>query len=317
MKLVYHLGYPRTGTTLLQKHLFKSHSEINYLGPKYYDGDDSHLIKHTDINELQKIYIKNSDKKDSYFNDLKKTINLDLFSEKKLNIFSSEKYLSFRKYREHEGLIALKELLEKNFDLQLKIFYVVRNQYDLLKSHYHHGYGYFSNFFKYKNFSDLVKKIEKKQFDENSNIYHFLKAYDFNFMYEKIKLNFKDSETKIFSFNDLKHNKEYYFKQISEFLDINSAETDSLIKDHVENATSLMGDKNLLQSRSQYFISNNQLYKKIKFLIPAKIKYNINKFLLIKKLITSKENDEMRLIVDNYYLKSNQDFLRKTGVKIL
>ena len=93
MKLVYHLGYPRTGTTLLQKRLFKSHSEINYLGPKYYDGDGSHLIKHTDINELEKIYIKNSDKKDSYFIDLKKKINLDLFSEKKLNIFSSEKYL--------------------------------------------------------------------------------------------------------------------------------------------------------------------------------------------------------------------------------
>ena len=37
----------------------------------------------------------------------------------------------------------------------------------------------------------------------------------------------------------------------------------------------------------------------------------------IKKKIPPDEDVEMRLIVENYYLKSNQDFLRKTGVKIL
>ena len=32
MKLYLHIGYPRTGTTTLQKHLYCKHPQINYLG---------------------------------------------------------------------------------------------------------------------------------------------------------------------------------------------------------------------------------------------------------------------------------------------
>ena len=43
MKVIYHLGYPRTGTTFLQKNLFPSHSEINYIGPKDYNEAETAL----------------------------------------------------------------------------------------------------------------------------------------------------------------------------------------------------------------------------------------------------------------------------------
>ena len=32
MKLYFHFGFPRTGTTTLQVHLFPNHPQINYLG---------------------------------------------------------------------------------------------------------------------------------------------------------------------------------------------------------------------------------------------------------------------------------------------
>ena len=35
MNVFFHIGYPRTGSTFIQKYLFEKHSEINYLGPKY------------------------------------------------------------------------------------------------------------------------------------------------------------------------------------------------------------------------------------------------------------------------------------------
>ena len=49
MQLIYHFGYPRTGTTLLQKNLFRFHSNINYLGPKSYDENFKVLINQKEI----------------------------------------------------------------------------------------------------------------------------------------------------------------------------------------------------------------------------------------------------------------------------
>ena len=34
MRVVLHLGYPRTGSTFLQTNVFPKHKEINFLGPK-------------------------------------------------------------------------------------------------------------------------------------------------------------------------------------------------------------------------------------------------------------------------------------------
>ena len=56
MRLIYHFGYPRTGTTLLQKTLFPFHSEINYLGPKSYDDKYEVLINQKKIDELENFY---------------------------------------------------------------------------------------------------------------------------------------------------------------------------------------------------------------------------------------------------------------------
>ena len=37
MRVLIHLGYPRTGTTFLQKNIFPIHKQINFLGPNNYN----------------------------------------------------------------------------------------------------------------------------------------------------------------------------------------------------------------------------------------------------------------------------------------
>ena len=51
--MIYHLGYPRTGTTLLQKNIFRYHSQINYLGAKIYDLTYKVKIDQKKIDELE------------------------------------------------------------------------------------------------------------------------------------------------------------------------------------------------------------------------------------------------------------------------
>ena len=48
MKLVFHLGYPRTGSTYLQTNIFPKHKEINFLGPKnYFNWEDVKINQST------------------------------------------------------------------------------------------------------------------------------------------------------------------------------------------------------------------------------------------------------------------------------
>ena len=316
MQLIYHFGYPRTGTTLLQKNLFRFHSNINYLGPKSYDENFKVLINQKEIDELEKIYLENKKNKLFYFKNLNKKINLDLFSTNKINIFSSEKYLFYSRYKRYEGLIALTDFLKEKFDLKIKIFYTIRHQYELIESIYHHSHGFLKNFLNVSSLNDLVRKIELNQIENHSNIYHFLKAYDFNFTFEEIKSKFKDAHIKIFNFKDLKNQKDKFVEDLSIFLNIDSNEAKLILENKKDNQSKIVNDKRILQSNIQRIISNNNYYKSIKFLIPSKFKKIVNNLLATKSEIKYDEEKHMRSVIENFYLKSNKEFFNKTGIKI-
>ena len=76
MRLIYHLGYPRTGTTLLQKNVFRYHSGINYLGPKSYDENYEVQIDQKKIDEFE-IFFQNN--KNLNYNELNTKIDIKIF----------------------------------------------------------------------------------------------------------------------------------------------------------------------------------------------------------------------------------------------
>ena len=313
MRLIYHLGYPRTGTTLLQKNIFRYHPEINYLGPKSYDSNYKVQIDQKKIDEFE-IFFQNN--KDLNYNELHKKIDIKKFSDQKVNIFSSEKYLYYKNYEKYDGLIVLKNFLKNQFHLNFGVIYTVRNQYELIESIYHHSYGYLKTFLKSKSIENLVDKIQNLNFSENNNIFHFLRAYDFNYTYEHIKKKFTDADIKILNFKDLNDNPDKYYAELSNFLHVDLNELKKRVPNKRENPSKIEDNKKILQSEFQRVISENRFYKKIKFIIPSYIKDKIRNFSYTKKKINKEDEIKMKKIVEKFYSKSNENFEKKTGIKI-
>lgn len=308
MRLIYHLGYPRTGTTLLQKNIFRYHPEINYLGPKSYDSNYKVQIDQKKIDEFE-IFFQNN--KDLDYNELHKKIDIKKFSDQKVNIFSSEKYLYYKNYEKYDGLIVLKNFLKNQFDLNFGVIYTVRNQYELIESIYHHSYGYLKTFLKSKSIENLVDKIQSLNFSENDNIFHFLRAYDFNYTYEHIKKKFTDADIKILNFKDLNDNPDKYYTELSNFLHVDLNELKKRVPNKRENPSKIEDNKKILQSEFQRVISENRFYKKIKFIIPSYIKDKILNFSYTKKKINKEDEIKMKKIVEKFYSKSNENFEKK------
>ena len=66
MRVIVHLGYPRTGSTYLQKNIFPIHKQICFLGPKNFLNLNNIKITQSDLNLIAK---------HNYNNNLKKNIN--------------------------------------------------------------------------------------------------------------------------------------------------------------------------------------------------------------------------------------------------
>ena len=58
MKLFFHLGYTRTGTTFLQKYIFPKHRDINYLGAKNFYDSNQVKISQYKLDLLANLYTK-------------------------------------------------------------------------------------------------------------------------------------------------------------------------------------------------------------------------------------------------------------------
>ena len=80
MRIICHLGFPRTGSTFLQSSIFPIHEEINLLGPKNYIDWNKVKINQNNLNNFaEKNYDENLE------NNIINNINTDLikyFDEK-------------------------------------------------------------------------------------------------------------------------------------------------------------------------------------------------------------------------------------------
>ncbi len=305
MILAFHLGYPRTGTTFLQTHLFPKHKQINYLGPKVYNDTFKVKIDQSMLNIIEE-------------ENASSDFSLNLFDEKKVNLVSSERYLSYRKFN-YVGLKKLAYLVKNYFpNSKFKVFYTIRNQFDIIQSYYYQSYGYLSRFLDCRNFIDLIEKIEKRDF-KNKNFKRFIQAFNFEYSYNLIYKEFDFAEIKIFSFKELTENKNNYIKNLSNFIEINDEESIKLCSNISKiNSNTIVDKKRIMQSNLQRIISDNSYYKKIKHLIPKKIVNFTNS--LLNKTISSKIDSDleiaMRKTINDYYNESNQNFRKKAGVNI-
>jgi hypothetical protein len=312
MKIVFHLGYPRTGTTFLQTNLFPKHKEINFLGPKNYLNWQDVKINQNTLDKLRDFYLLK--KQTDFTNDIIKH-----FDRKKINIISSERYLFYPNIINNFYDCKYIEELFHNEELEISFIIVLRNQYDLINSLYHHGYAHISEFLKIKNFEELVYRINdgvNANF-ENFPLKLFLDTFDFNLIDIKLKNFFKNIKIKYLFYEDLKNNKNIFIDEFSEFLKLDKVYTKNLFDEKKINEGIKYNKNQYIITPSKYKIINSKIYiaLKNKLFFKSLLKQSYLKHFVYTKAKKIYDEDRLKHIIKEYYKHSNKIFFKNTKLE--
>ncbi len=315
MRVICHLGLPRTGTTFLQTNIFPLHKEVNNLGPKNYIDWDSVKITQDDLDLICK---QNFD--DNLKNELINKVNKDFiqyFKEDKINIITSERFTTYNNIlNDFRDLKYFEILLKENFKhVEVDFIIVLRNQYDLIKSYYYHDHANISKFLKMKKFKFIFNFMDKNsEYSVPLNL--FLNQFDFNHLHNKLTNKFSNSKIKYLFYEDLKLNKGFFSDELSDFCKFEKNYTRKLFDTKKINYRTIKNNKDYYVKGYIYKIIRSKIYLNIKKIIPFK---SLLKNFFWEYLILSKENNIenekfFREKINQYYLKSNSQFFEQTKI---
>ncbi|MCP5107627.1 MAG: hypothetical protein GY950_29840 [bacterium] len=124
-----HIGFSKTGTTTLQRHLFRGHPQIEFLGKPYPDDSLKTLIHRL---MMQETLVYDPTLLQTHLEEIVKKTD----PSKKVVLISDEMLLSYSKVRD-KGVVAqrLKEIFRSGGSQPL-ILITIRNQFEILKAAY-------------------------------------------------------------------------------------------------------------------------------------------------------------------------------------
>ncbi len=312
------MGYPRTGTTFLQKNIFPQHSEINYLGPKDYLQSQTALTLQK-LDRLGNIFTSKEIDEECDLKEIENIINIEHFSKYKVNVISSERYTMFTNINDFNDIKLINKFVKSYHpNLEVEFLIVLRNQYDLIKSLYFHKYRWVSKILNINNFEDFVKFL-RKDLPFNTDTYTFLnfvKNFNFLYMNDKLETIFPNSKINFLKYENLKNDKKTFFLELSKILKVDHHETLNISKKKDENVSNKDDIRTFYRSKTLTSILNLGIILKIKNIIPLKLKRFIVNISIIftKKQKKSDENIE-RKIFEEYFLESNEKFFKKKNIK--
>lgn len=285
--LLIHLGYHRTGSSFLQRFLEKD-SSINYLGSRCYDTkpkiQDEELFKISKNNTYSNI--------NNGLSDFKKIYGNKIFSDEKYNYFSSERYLNYVNNSNFLPIKILHDAYKEKTNFNVKIFFLIRDHYEMIKSCWFQFYATWYYNFKKIDFDDIFSIIENNKLGENNELRFFLESLDY--------LKKKSQLDQIFGYENVKA---FFFEGIFEekfeqgnFLNFLNIKTNFF--ENSKKINSSLKDKNIIHTKFSAFIKKNNLINKNLHLISPKIK-----LFLGRKKYTISEDKEIRYkkILENYY----------------
>ena len=235
-KIFLHFGYPRTGTTSLQKNLFPIHPDINYWGKFSPNVTKDRGLSY--VKGFHKIYEKilhyENDIFDNQFNNLKKEfikIYKKNYKKDKVNLISEEYifldcvHYNQSKKNKFERSLKRFEKLFNEVDLEITYFFTIRNQTDFLKSFYT-ATSIGKGSIKYT--VEELKNFLNSKTTKNKNLELLLEELNYFKIVEYLRTNLKSSNFKVFIYEDFLTKKEQYIDQLSEFLVIDKLKSNEI-----------------------------------------------------------------------------------------
>ena len=320
MKNLYiHIGFPRTGTTTLQLHLFPNHPQINYLGrtpriqPKITMVDLVCNLNDCDFEESCKEIL-----------EMCSAYNLDY---NKTNILSHEFIISYATHYNngldknnnvYRTFKRLDKLFEK-LNINLEFFCSIRNQATIIPSFYTATSPELKRSMKHDS-NDIINFLKKKDVD-NFKIENLLNSYKYWQLNKNFDIIFSGKKKlKFFVYEEYENE---FPILLSNYLGIDENITKNLIKGKIENSTNVVLKEHHLIN-SKFEIIANKILKNLsspKLLLNKFDKKMFNFYLLIKDLILRKKsnlknNNKHSYIKKNFIskldiLKKNSEIIKK------
>ena len=312
MRIIFHLGHSRAASTYLQYYIFPKHKEINYIGTRYYRDSSEIKINQKSLNHICQNFIE----PDIIYEDLKKKIPelLDCFDEKKLNIISTESYLSYDNcVRNFKDIKFLEKILKEKYEnVEIEFLIILRNQYTAIKSKYFHSFPIMSEVLGIDKFEKFVDLFDKKNVNVNYKTYRFFlfsQIYDFLKTHKKLNFLFKNSKIHYLFYEDFRDSKNKFISELIEILNLDQSYTENLFSSDVMlNTSSANNEKILYWSKWRYEISKNYYFIKIKKYIPRFLKDFLLKISSSKTIISQEQNMLFKKKVTVFYEESNKKF---------
>ena len=235
MKLYIHFGYPRTGTTTLQIHLFPNHPQINYLGR--YPNTTKRKLELIDL-----ISNLNNDDFDKRYNELlKKTEELYL-DPNKINIISNEFIVDNAihydngndNFRTVPRFASRINSLFSEIDVEVYFFCSIRNQSDMIRSAYNVTSPELGASMTFAG-EEIIQYLKTKNTNK-PKIKRLLNGYNYCELYKNLSKVVGENKIKFFLYEEFRDNFDNFVSDLSNYLKIDPAISIKLLKYRHENS---------------------------------------------------------------------------------
>lgn len=310
--IYFHIGFPKTATTTLQKHYFGFHPEINYLGRT--SGTLNEFTRW--LNNLTRLL---RDKNIDYFMQRGRYLAeeilsyIDLADNSKAHLVSFESIVSISLQPNHispnlpvavDLNCTLKKIQCLNCELLLiKPILTIRRQDNLLHSYYAQNMYKFNKFKNLNDFAGFVNYVlNDGYFSLGGSVLNYHSLYD------NLCDFFGSNNVGLFLFEDFNDNPKSFFTKFARFLNVNPIfwvnQVNNQIISPFENKTSIgNGVKMATRFEGNLFNILNQLKRRflgnvsfgLSFLRPLLSKYHIK-----TKVETYLEPDSQKRIFEKY-----------------
>ena len=312
-KLCFHIGYPKTGSTFLQKYYYPNFF-FNLGKPYTTPKAENHKILDKILYDIFKLNDEEFEKNINKLNDLASKI-LKFNNTKKLSVISLEGFTSLNNSAEYnlEKVKRLKKVFNCH-DIKLEIFFFIRKQEDIIRSNFLWSINHLSkinpNFICFNFFINSIIKKNKK-------LSSYINNLDYNNFYKNLLKIFNKNEIKIFLFEELTTDKENFFFKFSSIFNvrITKNEVSKLISKQEKYSSAnpmwvfyVFAYKNLasLVYRFKEYFFNLRLPNKLKTL-----------YLFFKIIILSKLNKKYKISLNETKKKKINQMYKKKNIELL